>query len=198
VFLSRKGSSSLQRELDSFYKRVTGSDFNIYKETKGALSQARSYLNLSAFIEMNENVCNTFYSQAPYLRWKGHRLLAVDGTRLLLPNHKTVVEEFGEYGFGPHADSKRSKAIGSMLYDVLNLVTTDAQLAPYSSSERELLYQHLTRVEKGDLLLLDRGHPSIAILYLLTAMGVDSCARMKESWCCRSKNLRRAANGSSW
>jgi Transposase DDE domain len=182
VFISRKGNSSLQRELDSFYKEVTRSDFNIRKVTKGAFTQARSQLNPSAFVEMNGNVCETFYTQAPYWRWKGYRLLAIDGSRLLLPNHKTIIEGFGEYGFGPNADSKRSVAIASMLYDVLNLVTIDAQLAPYSSSERELLYQHLTKVGKGDLLLLDRGYPSIAILYLLSAMGVDFCVRMKEDW----------------
>ena len=194
MFLSRKGNSSLQRELDSFYKEVTGSDFNIRKVTKGALTQARSQLNPSAFIEMNENVCETFYTQAPYLRWKRHRLLGVDGSRLLLPKHKTVIDEFGEYGFGPNADSKRSMAIASMLYDVLNLVTIDAQLAPYSSSERDLLYQHLTKVEKGDLLLLDRGYPSIAILFLLTSIGVDFCVRMKEDWWLQVKKFSKSGN----
>lgn len=189
MFLSKKGNSSLQRELDSFYKEVTGSEFNIRKVTKGAFSQARTGLNPSAFIEMNENVCETFYTQAPYLRWKKHRLLAVDGSRLLLPNHKTVKEEFGEHGFGPNADSKRSMALVSMLYDVLNLVTLDAQIAPYSSSERELLYQHLTKIEKGDLLLLDRGYPSLAILFLLSAIGVEYCVRMKEDWWLKVKEF---------
>lgn len=173
---------SLQRELDAFYKEVTGSEFNIRKVTKGALSQARSQLKPEAFLELNENVCQTFYDEAPYWEWKGHRLLAVDGTRLLLPKHKTVIEEFGEYGFGPNADSKRSLAIASMLYDVLNLVTLDAQIAPYSSSERELLNQHVPYLKKGDLLLLDRGYPSIAMFYLLRYMGVDFCVRMKEDW----------------
>ena len=56
------------------------------------------------------------------------KLLAVDGTRLMLPNHKTVREEFGEHHFGPKADSKRSMPIGSMLYDVLNHLTIDAIL----------------------------------------------------------------------
>ncbi|HEY9123009.1 MAG TPA: IS4 family transposase [Bacteroidales bacterium] len=175
--------------MDSFYREVTGAEFNIRQVTKGAFSQARSGLNPSAFIEMNDNVCGTFYTQAPYLRWKKHRLLAVDGTRLLLPNHKTVKEEFGEYGFGPNADSMRSMAIASMLYDVLNLVTLDAQIEPYSSSERELLYQHLTKIEKGDLLLLDRGYPSLAIMFLLSAMGVEYCVRMKEDWWLKVKEF---------
>jgi len=53
-----------------------------------------------------------------------------DGSRLVLPNHESVKEEFGEHGFGPLADSKRSLAIVSFLYDVLNLVTVDAQMPP--------------------------------------------------------------------
>ena len=182
VFLLRVGMKSLQRELDSFYKEVTGAAFNIRKVTKGALSQARSHLKPEAILELNENVCQTFYDQAPYWEWKGHRLLAVDGTRLLLPNHKTVREEFGEYGFGPNADSKRSIAVASMLYDVLNLVTLDAQLAPYSFSERELLNRHLPFLKQGDLLLLDRGYPSIALFYMLKSIGVDFCIRMQQNW----------------
>lgn len=69
-----------------------------------------------------------------------------------------------------------------MMYDVLNLVTVDAQLAPYSSSERDLLYKHLPKAQKGDLLLMDRGYPSIALLFLLMAQGLDFCIRMKEDW----------------
>jgi len=180
VLLTRGMKTSLQRDLDSFYKEVTGSDFNIREVTKGAFSRARAKLNPSAFIELNENVTETFYQEAPYLCWHGMRLLACDGTRLALPRHESVVEEFGEHGFGPRADSKRSLAIGSFLYDTLNLVTLDAQLAPYRSSERDLLKQHLAKVRKGDLLLLDRGYPSIAIMFELYARGIEFCMRMKE------------------
>jgi hypothetical protein len=180
VLLTKGIKTSLQRELDSFYKEVTDSDFNIREVTKGAFSRARAKLNPSAFVEMNENVIGTFYEQAPYLSWHGMRLLACDGTRLALPHHESVVEEFGEHGFGPRADSKRSLAIGSFLYDTLNLVTLDAQLAPYRSNERELFRKHLEKVREGDLLLLDRGYPSLAIMFELHCRGIEFCIRMKE------------------
>lgn len=182
MLLTKGIKTSVQRELDSFYKEVTGSDFNIREVTKGAFSRARAKLNPSAFVEMNENVLGTFYDQAPYLCWHGMRLLACDGTRLALPHHQSIVEEFGEHGFGPRADSKRSIAVGSFLYDTLNLVTLDAQLAPYRSSERELLRRHLDKVSKGDLLLLDRGYPSLAIMFELHCRGIQFCIRMKEDW----------------
>lgn len=182
VFISRGVKSSLQRELDSFYKEITGSEFNIREVTKGAFTQARSKLSHEVFIKMNQSVNNTFYSEAPYLVWNKMRLLSVDGTRLVLPNHKSVKEEFGEHSFGPKADSKRSLAMGSFLYDPINMLTLDAQIAPYASSERELLYKHLEKIKKGDLLLLDRGYPSIALIFLLTARGIRFCMRMKDNW----------------
>lgn len=182
MFITRGVKSSLQRELDSFYQEVTGVDFKIREVTKGAFSQARSKLGHEVFIKMNQSCCDTFYNEAPYHVWNNMRLLSVDGTRLVLPNHSTVKEEFGEHGFGPNADSKRSLAIGSFLYDPINMLTLDAQLAPYASSERELLYRHLEKVSPGDMLLLDRGYPSLALIFLLKAKGIGFCMRMKETW----------------
>ncbi len=182
VFLTRGVTSSLQRELDLFHKEIMGSDFNIRAVTKGGFTQARAKLKHEAFIEMNENVLNTFYEQAPYLTWNGRRLVAADGTTLVLPKHKTVIEEFGQHSFGPKADRPKSLASVSFLYDPLNLMTLDAQVAPYGTSERELLYQHLEKVKAGDLLLLDRGYPSRGLFFLLKAKGIEFCVRMKEDW----------------
>lgn len=182
MFISRGIKSSLQRELDSFYKEATGNEFNIRVSTKSAFTKSRAKLKHEAFIELNDNVNQTFYNEAPYLVWNQMRLLSVDGTRLVLPNHKSVVEEFGEHSFGPKAESKRSLALASFLYDSLNLLTLDARIAPYSYSERELLNHHLEKVKSGDLLLTDRGYPSISLLFLLKAKGIEFCIRMKEDW----------------
>lgn len=174
--------SSIQRELDRFYKVVKSGDFNIREVTKGALSQARAKLDPWAFKRLNEVACNTFYELAPYHVWYDFRVLAVDGTRLVLPNHPSVIAEFGQHSFGPKANSPRSLALASMLYDVLNQLTIDAEIAPYASSERDLLVKHIDKTKAGDLLLLDRGYPSIWLLLLLKARGVEFCVRMKEDW----------------
>lgn len=174
--------SSIQRELDRFFKVVKNDDFNIREVTKGALSQARAKLNPWAFKRLNEVTCNTFYERVEYYIWYGLRVLAVDGSRLVLPNHPSVVKEFGQHSFGPKADSPRSLAMASMLYDVLNQITIDAEIAPYSSSERDLLMKHIDKTKAGDILLLDRGYPCVWLLFLLKARGVEFCVRMKEDW----------------
>ena len=69
--------SSIQRELDRFYKDVTQSDFNIRKVTKGAFTQARAKLNPWAFTRLNEVAINTFYDEAEYHVWHQMRLLVV-------------------------------------------------------------------------------------------------------------------------
>ncbi|MDO9254198.1 MAG: IS4 family transposase [Bacteroidales bacterium] len=185
--------SSIQRELDSFFKALSKSDFKIREVTKGALSQARAKLNPWAFIRLNEVAVNTFYDRAEYYQWHGMRTLAVDGSRLVLPNHPSVIQEFGQHEFGPKADSKRSLAMVSMLYDVLNQVTIDAQIAPYASSESNLLVKHLDKVQKGDLLLLDRGYPSFWLLFLLKAKGVEFCVRLKDDWWLKVKDFAESA-----
>ncbi len=181
--------TSVQRDLDHFFQKLDSSDYTIREASKGAFSQARSKLNEWAFVRLNQIAANTFYEQAgSYYTWYGHRLLAVDGSRLVLPNHKSVKEEFGECSFGPNADSMRSMAIASMLYDVLNQITLDAQLAPFKStnskknSEQALLQEHRKFLQSNDLLLLDRGYPSLLLFFQLKAQGVDFCVRMKGNW----------------
>ena len=181
--------SSIQRELDSFFKAVSKSDFKIREVTKGAFTQARAKLNPWAFKRLNEVAVDTFYKGAEVYQWYNMRVLAVDGTRLVLPNHPSVVEEFGVHKFGPKADSERSLALGSMLYDVLNQITIDAQIAPYASSERDLLEAHLDKVNAGDLLLLDRGYPCFWLLFLLKAKGIEFCVRLKDNWWLKVKDF---------
>jgi hypothetical protein len=174
--------SSLQRDLDRFYKVLFNKDFNIREVTKGALSQARAKLNPWAFKRLNEVASESFYRNAEYYTWYGLRLLSVDGSRLLLPSHPSTKDKFGEHGFGPTGDSNRSLAMVSMLYDALNHLTIDAEIAPYASSERDLLMRHLSKVKKGDILLLDRGYPCFWLLFLLKAKGIEFCVRLKDNW----------------
>ena len=180
--LLRGVKSSLQRELDSFFQSVLSTDYSIREVTKGALSQSRSKLNPEAFKEINDVACSSFYSDAPYLKWHGFRLLSIDGSRLHLPNHPSIKEEFGEYLVGRDASTPVSMGLVSMLYDPLNLLTLDSQITAWSDSEQSLFLKHIDKLQSGDLLLADRGYPSIYNFYLLRSKGVEFCFRMKEDW----------------
>lgn len=176
--------SSVQRELNNFFSKVQGVDYNIQAVTKGALTQARAKLKPEAFIEMSQVAVGEFYETAPYHVWKKHRLLAIDGSTLNLPAHDTTRKVFGEMGLGCNADVMRSMARISICYDVLNLLTIDARIDKFNISEVSLLKEHLDSVsfKKGDILLADRGYPSISLMYELQRREVAFCFRMKENW----------------
>lgn len=176
--------SSIQRELNAFFSKVQGLDYSIQAVTKGALTQARVKLKPEAFIEMNQLAGQEFYDEAPYHIWKTHRLLAIDGSTLNLPSHATIREAFGQMLVGCKADVGRSMARISLCYDVLNLLTLDARIDGFNVSETALLKEHLSAVsfKKADIILADRGYPSIALMYVLQQMGIAFCMRMKDSW----------------
>lgn len=176
-------SRSIQRELNSFYRQVQGGDFSIQHVTKGAFTQARANLKPEAFKELNTTGLEIFYKEAPYKKWQGYRVLAIDGSTVVLPKHKSVEKEFGIVHFGPYADSPRSVARVSMLYDVLNYTTLDARIGSYDTSERAMAREHVDSIEPGkDLLLMDRGYPSLPLMFELHQRGIDYCIRMRDDW----------------
>ncbi len=184
VLISRGMTRSIQRELNDFYRVVQGTDYSIQAVTKGALSQSRAKLRPEAFLEMNQTGVRTFYEQAPYLQWKQHRLLGIDGSGLSLPDHSSVREEFGVHQMGRDGGVPRSIAKVSICYDVLNLLTLDAIIDKYATGEQTLLKEQLERIafKKGDILLLDRNYPSVGLMYELDQRGIGFCIRLKENW----------------
>lgn len=186
---------SIQRELNDFFGKLNESDYSIQHVTKSAFSQARSKLKYEAFIELGASSIDYFYNNAPYLLWDKHRILACDGSTIMLPSSKDISAEFGATGFGPDAKSQRSIAKISLVYDVLNLITLNAKIASFKEHENTLLKKQLTEVtfNSNDILLLDRGYPSIGLLYELQHRNVGFCVRLKDNWW-KEINAMLAAN----
>lgn len=169
-------SRSIQVELSDFFEGEAA------VPTKSAFSQARAKLSDQTFVQLNKQSCDIFYSQAAYRKWKGFRILGIDGSTLQLPNHESILDMFGQHGFGPKADAFKSMARISYLYDVYNGLVIDAQMEGFSTSETALCWQHLPYCQPGDLLLFDRYYASYPLIFTLLQKGVEFCFRMKEDW----------------
>lgn len=183
VLITSGLTRSIQRELNSFYAKLKGADFSIQEVTKGAFTHARAKLKPEAFKELNTAGLDSFYQNAPYLKWNDFRLLAVDGSTLVLPKHESIEKEFGYTNYGPHAEVPKLMARISMLFDVLNLTTVDAQISPLAVGERELAQRHLASIKPGkDLVIMDRGYPSFELLHDLQQKQIDYCIRWREEW----------------
>ena len=184
VSILKMGKSGLQREMDSFFKETEDADFSIRRVTKSAFTQARKFLSPGAFLELNEVVVQHFYQNVAYLGYKNHRLLAVDGGFLNLPDHESIREEFGRraFGRGTKKDVPKSMCLLSLLYDPANYMTLDVQTDHGDGSELQLLLRHLPKAEKGDIFLMDRGYPSRYLFSILESLGIHYVVRMKPNW----------------
>jgi hypothetical protein len=70
----------------------------------------------------------------------------------------------------------------SALYDPVNYMTLYVQTGPTNGNEQGLLLKHLPKVERGDILLLDRGYPSTPLFSALQTKGIHFIVRMKQHW----------------
>ena len=137
--------------------------------TASAYSQARYNLKHTAFIELNQTaIVDTVYSDDQYLKFWGFRVLAVDGSKIVLPDNEKIREEFGTIAWSngktSEIEGERSYALASVLYDVLNRVALDASLGKAKAYEVDLAIAHLAQTRAGDLLTMDRNYPSYRML----------------------------------
>ena len=169
---------SLQLELDDYFDGL-GTGLEVSKQ---AFSKARQKLNpdyVRGFFDMTAEVAAREKSAETY---KGMRLIAIDGSTAALENTPELKREFGCSG----PKSNVATALISMAYDSLNQVVYDCQIAPYSSSERELAIMHVRRLKelglKGSILLFDRGYPSAEFITYLRQNGFHFIMRVRGKW----------------
>lgn len=77
---------SLQDELDELFRLFRPAEVAQRQVSKSAFSQARQKLRYTAFVELNKVQVQHFYEHFAVQRWHGHRLLAIDGSLLDVPN----------------------------------------------------------------------------------------------------------------
>lgn len=107
-------------------------------------------------------------------RWRGRRVLAVDGSHMTLQRAPALFRAFGS---APEAHNPQARV--STLINVCSLVPIDVAVDSYQASERHLLTEgHLRYVHSGDVVVLDRGYPGFREFRSMIDKGVDFVARV--------------------
>jgi len=109
-------------------------------------------------------------------RWHGKRVFAVDGTKINLQRGADL-----EQAFGVPNGAYCPQVLVSVLLDVCAKAPVDVEISPYASSERDDLLGMLHCLERGDVLVLDRGYPSHEVLQALALGGIDFLIRVPSS-----------------
>lgn len=174
-FMLNNVKKSLQIELDSFYENVLNKNYSISKQ---AYTQGRKKIRPEAFIKLTDTIIKAFYEEE-YRKFRGYRLLAIDGTVLGINNSARLRESFGYVEKG---DCHVARALGMGLYDVENDIMIASKILHYRTSERDgavLLIEKLLKLgTKNDLIIFDRGYPSKALIEYLDNNGIKYLMRV--------------------
>jgi hypothetical protein len=136
-----------------------------------AICQARKKLPASVFKVLNTRVLETSGALA-WHPWKGHRVFAVDGTKINLP------PELLNWGYPlPSQTCSYPQGLVSCLYHLRSRVPVDFDLSPHAN-ERTLEVTHLAALEPPDVVVYDRGYFSYEMLYRHAERRIGFICRM--------------------
>lgn len=154
---------SLSIEIQEFFDSLGKS---LESTTKGAFSLQRTKLQARFFQVWNKWLVNCFYHYygQKVKRWRGFRLLAVDGSTVYLINKKEVIAHFGTQD-NQHTAIPMARVM--QIQDILNDITVWGNIGPIVESEQEIMARQVAHLYEDSVTLFDRGYPSYALMYLL-------------------------------
>ena len=124
--------------------------------SRGTVSNARKRVPLGAWKKIAAYVSEQGQASSEKIdKWRGHRVVAVDGTCMTVPNTKELCKTFGlcKGDTGPRLYPLIKMVCLSV---VETMVVINYRIGGYKTDENELLRLMLKTLRKGDILLADR------------------------------------------
>jgi hypothetical protein len=136
---------------------------------------ARLKLDETVFKCANQKILAAYAADdSPYL-WLGHRLFAVDGSKINLPR------ELLTYGYStPAKNAYYPQGLLSCLYQLKSQLPFDFDLASHAS-ERLCALGHLEVLQAEDIVVYDRGYFSYVLHHRHIKTGIHAIFRLQEN-----------------
>ncbi len=138
---------------------------------------ARKKLDETAFKQINHRIIATYGQQCHdyCYRWLGHRIFAVDGSKINLPRNLL------NFGYKlPSDNANYPQGLLSCLYQVKSQIPFDFDLVSHEN-ERICAQNHLQVLEENDVVVYDRGYFSYVMLYRHLQTKIHAVFRLQES-----------------
>lgn len=155
-------------------RRLSGMDF-----TPSAYCQARGRLPVEFFRRLSRAVTRRCCDEAPARRWRGHRLVLIDGTGFSMPDTDELRETFGQ-------PSGQADGCGFPVAHLLAVVDAETgyliktQAAAMNTHDSAAMPAADSVLERGDVVVADRGFCSFAHLARLHQRGVHALFRVHQ------------------
>lgn len=154
LFICKLAKKTLSVELDQFFEH----DLNLDRSCSvSAYSLQRKKLAYWFFSLWNDVLCESFYhygaAQGVVNRWRGKRVIAVDGSKVSLIATKALKAAFGGQA-NRHNSFYGAQAI--VQFDVLNKLFIYSRLAPYRTAELNMAWQGIDNLKSDMIAIYDR------------------------------------------
>ena len=184
------GKQPLQARVNEFFKALGdggvrggggGSNGNEEEEepntvTASAFYQARQKILPECFRALNKEIVGYFYDHYPrscsshntgllLKTWQGHRVLAIDGSCLNLPDTDELRQAYSVQG-NQYRDATCVQALVSCLYDVLNEVPINVGLGTIQAEKNFIFEEHARfwDLQQPDVVVYDRLYVDYSVL----------------------------------
>jgi len=141
--------------------------------SRGTVCKARKRFPLKAWNKIVAWLSEQGQAHSEKLdKWRGHRVVAVDGTCMTVPNTKELCDTFG---LSKGNTSTRIYPLVKMvcLSIVETMIVISYRLGTYKTDENALLKPMLEMLRKGDLLLADRHYAGSNLYWLYMENGLE-------------------------
>jgi hypothetical protein len=165
--------------------------------TEEAFAKARQRMPLVFWVQLILLLGERFEAEhAERLCFRGFRLLAVDGTRLTLPDEKALRNFYGTASNGKGQHNAQARMV--LLQSPLTRLPVAYQLQPVKVGEVTMARQlAASNLRPDDLVLLDSGYVSYGLLWDIQNRGAFFCIRLQHALNLRT--LRRdPRTGERW
>ena len=137
--------------------------------------ESRQKVSEDIFKDINRTLLENWNKKRSLPLWLGHRVYAVDGSRVNIP------QELIKFGFKIYDEERRHYPQGllSCLYDVLSKTVYDFDFVSHMN-ERKCALNHFEILEPNDVVIFDRGYFSYLLLHEFDKKGVHAIFRLQE------------------
>jgi hypothetical protein len=176
--VSSKNTQSYGTTIDDLWDNCKKLNLKLPQKTSIAPSSfcaARQKLDEAVFKHANQKILAAYAADASRYLWLGHRLFAVDGSKINLPR------ELLASGYAtPSQTAHYPQGLLSCLYQLHSRLPFDFDLASHVN-ERLCAIRHLDVLQPEDVVVYDRGYFSYVLLHRHYQTGIHAVFRLQEN-----------------
>jgi len=147
---------------------------------RATVAKARKRLPLAVWQILTHWICRQVQQYSASIdKWRGHRIVLVDGTCLTLPDEPELRKDFpppkGNHGYGRYP---LARMVCMSLARAMTVI--DYRIGRYRQDENALLAPMLEKLQKGDLLVADRHFAGANLYHNYMANGLEYLTRVHQ------------------